>query len=148
MTLVQNATELVPGDIASLERASRTWAGLADALTETFRPVGSNQPLTSAEARVVAEAVAALAAALADLRADAEQIYAELRGLDVPDRALFGDSSLMGGVVHERPELREPLEQLVARGTSTRLAFVAAQHDLIDVVQPIAHRFVGQQGSV
>lgn len=148
MTLVQNANQLVPGDIASLELASRTWANLAEALHEGAQPVGGSQQLTTAEAHLVAQAIAALSAALGTLRADAEQIYADLRSLALPDEVLFGDPPLMRSVVQERPELREPLERLVARGTSTRLAFVDAQHDLIDVVQPIAHRFVGQQGSV
>lgn len=164
MTLVHDATELVPGDIASLEHASRAWARLAGALSQV--PAASStgeapgqvqgpdartrprQRVTADDAHVVAEATGALADAVRALRADAEQIYADLRALDVPDHVLFADQQLMRTTVQGRPDLREPLERLVARGAATRLAFVDAQYDLIDALQPIARRFVPPEGRV
>ncbi|MDN5766254.1 MAG: hypothetical protein L0H96_21290 [Humibacillus sp.] len=133
------------GDIASLQHPPRVGgAGHGQGPDARTRP---RQRVTADDAHVVADVTAALADALRALRAEAEQIYADLRALDLPEHLLFADQQLMRTTVQGRPDLREPLERLVARGTATRLAFVDAQYDLVDALQPIARRFVSARGS-
>ena len=133
MSLVADARELVPGTPLDLAEASARWSELA-ALLATGNP-----PL-SADAVAVSQALGALGQALTTLQARARELYAEVHALGLPDRVLFGDPELLRSTVATQPHIAEQLGQLVERGVALHLDFVDAQHDFIDVLQPIAER--------